>query len=402
METTTASAESAPVWSVTQVNQAVRELVEGSLMPFWLGGEIGSLSIQRSGHAYFTLKDQESQLRVCWFGGARQLQALQLGNGSLVEAYGQLTVYTVRGEYQFSVKKLRPAGIGELQKRIEALKRKLEAEGLFAPERKRPIPLLPRRIGVVTSPTGAAIRDFLQIIERRFPNVNIRIYPCQVQGAGAAATVAAGVAFFNRTQGADVIVVTRGGGSMEDLYAFNEEVLVRAVAASSIPTVSAVGHEIDFTLCDFAADLRVPTPSAAAELVIGRREELSQRVQRCSRELATRLTLEATTLRRRVDRAAGSPVFTEPRRVLDLRRQQTDEAERALFAAVNLEQVKRKSRLDQLETALRALDPDQPLKRGYAMVLDEGTRELVRSSALPAGRELILRFGDGEKKAVTR
>ncbi len=188
---------------------------------------------------------------------------------------------------------------------------------------------------------------------------------------------------------------------MEDLYAFNEEVLVRAVAASRIPVVSAVGHEIDFTLCDFAADLRVPTPSAAAELVIGRREELSQRVRRCARDLATRLSLEAGDLRRRVDRAAGSPVFTEPRRVLDLRRQQTDEAERALFSAVNLEQVKRKGKLEQLETALRALDPDQPLKRGYAMVLDASDRELIRSAALPAGKELLLRFGDGEKKAVT-
>ena len=260
------------IWEVSDVNRAVREIVEGSLLPFWLRGEVGSLVLHRSGHAYFTLKDTNSQLRAVFFGGAAQCAKLGVANGSMIEAFGNLTVYEVRGEYQFSARRLRLAGLGDLQRRFEEVRRRLAAEGLFDQERKRPIPVLPKRIGVVTSPTGAAIRDFLQIINRRFPNVNIRIYPCMVQGQGAAEQVARGVEFFNRTGGADVIVVTRGGGSMEDLWPFNEERLARAVAASAIPVISAVGHEIDFTICDFAADLRVPTPSAAAELVIGKRE----------------------------------------------------------------------------------------------------------------------------------
>ena len=255
------------IWSVSDVNRAVREIVEGSLLPFWLRGEVGSLVIHRSGHVYFTIKDTRSQMRGVFFGGAAACTKLGVANGTLIEAFGNLTVYEVRGEYQFSARQLRLAGIGDLQLRFEAVKNKLAAEGLFDPGRKRPIPVLPRRIGVVTSPSGAAIRDFLQIINRRFPNVNVRIYPCAVQGAGAAEQVARGVDFFSRTRGADVVVVTRGGGSMEDLWPFNEEVVARAVAACSVPVISAVGHEIDFTICDFAADLRVPTPSAAAELV---------------------------------------------------------------------------------------------------------------------------------------
>ena len=273
------------IWSVSDVNRAVREIVEGALLPFWMSGEIGSLTLHRSGHAYFTMKDAKSQLRAVYFGGAAVCTRLGVANGSLVEAFGNLTVYEVRGEYQFGIKQLRLAGVGGLQQRFEELRRKLAAEGLFDPEKKKPIPLLPRRIGVVTSPSGAAVRDFLQIINRRFPNVNVRIYPCAVQGAGAAEQVARGVEFFNRADGADVIVVTRGGGSMEDLWPFNEEVLARAVAASRIPVVSAVGHEIDFTICDFAADLRVPTPSAAAELVIGRREEMLRGLERSEKDM---------------------------------------------------------------------------------------------------------------------
>ena len=272
--------ENPQIWSVSDVNHAVREIVEGALLPFWMAGEVGSLTLHRSGHAYFTMKDAKSQIRAVYFGGAAACTRLGIANGSMIEAFGNLSVYEVRGEYQFGIRQLRPAGVGDLRMRFEELKRRLAAEGLFDQERKRPIPKLPGRIGVVTSPSGAAIRDFLQIINRRFPNVNVRIYPCAVQGAGAAEQVARGVEFFNRTDGADVIVVTRGGGSMEDLWPFNEEILARAVASSRIPVVSAVGHEIDFSICDFAADLRVPTPSAAAELVIGRREEMVRELDR--------------------------------------------------------------------------------------------------------------------------
>ncbi|MEG1979244.1 MAG: exodeoxyribonuclease VII large subunit, partial [Victivallaceae bacterium] len=272
------------VWSVSEINAAVRELVESALVPCWITGEVGTLNIYRSGHVYLTLKDATSQLKCVWFGGERQARYIDLKVGDKIELFGRLTVYEVRGEYQFTIKTLRSCGIGELQRKFDELKQRLAAEGLFDQERKRQIPQMPRIIGVVTSPDGAAIRDFLQILNRRFPNVNVLIYPAQVQGPNAAATIAKGVEFFNR-RGADVIVLTRGGGSMEDLWPFNEELVARSVAASRIPTISAVGHEIDYTICDFVCDMRVPTPSAAAELVIGARADFEERLKRLKRDL---------------------------------------------------------------------------------------------------------------------
>ena len=384
------------VWSVSDVNRAVREIVEGALLPFWMAGEVGSLTLHRSGHAYFTMKDAKSQIKAVYFNGAATCSRLGIANGTLIEAFGNLSVYEVRGEYQFGIRQLRRAGIGELQKRFEELKRKLAAEGLFDPQRKRPIPKLPERIGVVTSPTGAAIRDFLQIINRRFPNVNIRIYPCMVQGQGAAEQVARGVEFFNRTGGADVIVVTRGGGSMEDLWPFNEERLARAVAASAIPVISAVGHEIDFTICDFAADLRVPTPSAAAELVIGKREEMAAKLERLDKDLRNVLALTLTRLRSRFERAAGSFVFREPKHLAEMRRQQLDELESRLFSCAENLLLRHRSRLDRLAGTLAALNPRRQLERGYAILFDPAENRPVTTSKLPAGTPLRAQLADGE------
>lgn len=384
------------IWEVSDVNRAVREIVEGSLLPFWLRGEVGSLVLHRSGHAYFTLKDANSQLRAVFFGGAAQCAKLGIANGAKIEAFGNLTVYEVRGEYQFSARRLRLAGLGDLQRRFEEVRRRLAAEGLFNQERKRPIPVLPKRIGVVTSPTGAAIRDFLQIINRRFPNVNIRIYPCMVQGQGAAEQVARGVEFFNRTGGADVIVVTRGGGSMEDLWPFNEERLARAVAASAIPVISAVGHEIDFTICDFAADLRVPTPSAAAELVIGKREEMAAKLERLDKDLRNVLALTLTRLRSRFERAAGSFVFREPKHLAEMRRQQLDELESRLFSCAENLLLRHRSRLDRLAGTLAALNPRRQLERGYAILFDPAENRPVTTSKLPAGTPLRAQLADGE------
>ena len=384
------------IWEVSDVNRAVREIVEGSLLPFWLRGEVGSLVLHRSGHAYFTLKDTSSQLRAVFFGGAAQCAKLGVANGSKIEAFGNLTVYEVRGEYQFSARRLRLAGLGDLQRRFEEVRRRLAAEGLFDQERKRPIPVLPKRIGVVTSPTGAAIRDFLPIINRRFPNGNIRIYPCMVQGQGAAEQVARGVEFFNRTRGADVIVVTRGGGSMEDLWPFNEERLARAVAASAIPVISAVGHEIDFTICDFAADLRVPTPSAAAELVIGKREEMAAKLERLDKDLRNVLALTLTRLRSRFERAAGSFVFREPKHLVEMRRQQLDELESRLFSSAENLLLRHRSRLDRLAGTLAALNPRRQLERGYAILFDPAENRPVTTSKLSAGTLLRAQLADGE------
>lgn len=388
--------DSPQIWSVSEVNRAVREIVEGALLPFWMSGEVGSLTLHRSGHVYFTMKDAKSQLRAVYFGGAAACTRLGIANGSLVEAFGNLTVYEVRGEYQFGIKQLRIAGVGGLQQRFEELRRKLAAEGLFDPERKKPIPLLPRRIGVVTSPSGAAIRDFLQIINRRFPNVNVRIYPCAVQGAGAAEQVARGVEFFNRTDGADVIVVTRGGGSMEDLWPFNEEVLARAVAASRIPVVSAVGHEIDFTICDFAADLRVPTPSAAAELVIGKREEMLRGLERSEKDMRHTLDAALSQVKARLDRAAGSFVFREPAHLVRMRRQQLDELDTRLTTAAERIHTRFRSRLEKLESTLSALDPRRQLERGYAILFDPTQEKPVTSiSGITSGTPLVAQLSDG-------
>ena len=388
--------DSPQIWSVSDVNRAVREIVEGALLPFWMAGEVGSLTLHRSGHAYFTMKDAKSQLRAVYFGGAAACTRLGVANGSLIEAFGNLTVYEVRGEYQFGIKQLRLAGVGGLQQRFEELRRKLAAEGLFDPERKKPIPLLPRRIGVVTSPSGAAVRDFLQIINRRFPNVNVRIYPCAVQGAGAAEQVARGVEFFNRTGGADVIVVTRGGGSMEDLWPFNEELLARAVAASRIPVVSAVGHEIDFTICDFAADLRVPTPSAAAELVIGKREEMLRGLERCGKDMRYALDAALTQAKARLDRASGSFVFREPAHLVRMRRQQLDELDTRLRTAAERTQTRFRSRLEKLESTLAALDPHRQLERGYAILFDPAREKPVTStSGVTSGTPLVAQLSDG-------
>lgn len=382
------------VWSVSQVNAFVRDTIDGAFTPFWICGEIGNLLIHRSGHVYFTLKDARSQIKGCWFGGAAQAQALRLNNGSFVEAFGKLGVYEVRGEYQINVRQMRLAGIGDLVRQFEELRRKLESEGLFAPERKKPIPTLPRRIGVITSPTGAAIRDFLQIINRRFPNVHITIFPCQVQGNTAAAEAAAAVEFFNRTRAADVLVITRGGGSMEDLWPFNSELLARTVAASAIPVISAIGHEIDFTICDFVADLRAPTPSAAAELVIGRRAEFADSIERCAKDMERTVMMRLQENQHRVERSAGSYVFREPLRMIEQRYQFLDELEMRMSNVSNYALDRSSGALERLATALNVLNPLKVLERGYAFVTDS-EKKVISTSALPDGMKLQLHFADG-------
>lgn len=432
------------IWQVSEVNAIVRDLLENSLMPFWMRGEIGTLSVQRaSGHVYMTMKDRRTQLRVVFFGGARQVEQLRLQVGSEVEVFGKLTVYEVRGEYQFSVKSIRPVGFGELQRRFEELKLRLGAEGLFDPERKKNIPLLPSCVGVVTSPDGAAIRDFLQIVTRRFPGLPVKIYPSPVQGVAAAPELARGIKFFNRIHGVDVIVLTRGGGSMEDLWPFNEEIVVRAVADSKIPVISAVGHEIDFTLCDFAADLRVPTPSAAAELVAAHRDELTEKVRRLWKDMTGAVNELTGILRYRLENAAGSFVFREPVYMVRQKQQQIDEINNemnnllryAVTSARNRIEImgermksfspqsqlrekllllnryeenmnhyarqyytKRQNQLDNIRQSLVNLDPSQVLRRGYAMVT-RGENIITSDHDIDIGAEINIKLAKGEINA---
>src|SRR5271169_884542 len=262
------------VYPIRELVAAVRTHVERAFTDIYVEGEISNYRPADSGHLYFTLKDASAQLRVVMWRTQARLLRFRPENGLQIIARGRVTVYDERGDLQFQAEYLEPKGAGALQIAFEQLKAKLAAEGLFESSRKRPIPALPRRIGIVTSPRGAAIQDILNILRRRHESVSVLIYPAQVQGESAAAEVSAGVRYFNRHGKVDVIVVTRGGGSFEDLFAFNDETLARVIAASEIPVISAVGHETDFTICDFVADLRAPTPSAA-ELVICSKQELA-------------------------------------------------------------------------------------------------------------------------------
>lgn len=266
------------IYSVSELTAELKALLENTFTGVWVEGEISNFKHHTSGHMYFTLKDDRGQLRAVMFRGSNRGLQFRPEDGLAVIVFGNVTIYEPRGEYQVYVEYMEPKGLGALQLAFEQLKTRLEAEGLFDPARKRPIPLLPKKIGLVTSPSGAAIRDILQIIHRRFANVQVLIFPVRVQGEGAAAEIVEGIESLNKRGDLDVLIVARGGGSIEDLWAFNEEVVARAIYASQTPVISAVGHETDFTIADFVADVRAPTPSAAAELVISRKAELSQRV----------------------------------------------------------------------------------------------------------------------------
>src|SRR5436309_11838046 len=264
--------KTAKVLTVSELTRSIRGTLETKFGAVWVQGEISNYKLHPSGHQYFTLKDQRAQIGcVIWRDTMAPLRQ-PLADGAQVQVYGTVTVYETRGQYQLSVQILQPRGVGLLQARFEALKRKLQSEGLFAPERKRPLPKFPQRIGIVTSPSGAAIRDMLNVLRRRAPWLQILISPVRVQGTGAAQEIAVAIRELATPNQAfapvDLIVVARGGGSIEDLWEFNEEIVARAIFHSAVPVVSAVGHEIDFTICDFAADLRAPTPSAAAELIV--------------------------------------------------------------------------------------------------------------------------------------
>ena len=384
------------VWSVSDVNQAAKELLENSLMPFYLKGEVTSLLIHRSGHVYLSLKDAHSQIKATYFGGAAECRKMDLKNGDEIECFGKLSVYTVRGEYQFSIRRISKSGSGTLQQQFEALKMKLAAEGLFDPQRKKAIPVLPRTVGVISSPSGAAVQDFLKIIDRRAPQMHIRLYPAVMQGEGTALSVIRGIEFFNRTELADVLVITRGGGSMEDLWQFNDENMARAIAASRIPVISAIGHEIDFTIADFAADMRMATPSAAAEILSSNFINCADFTDNIKRRLGDRIELSFQRLTNRLERMERSFVFRETEHLLDVKIQRVDEMENIFNAALDRSQTDFSHRLAMLENRLHSVDPALPLQRGYAMVFDRD-RNLVRTAqqAKEAG-SLTLRFNDGK------
>src|SRR5216117_1092340 len=297
--------QTSKVFTVGELTRQIRSTLETKFRAVWVQGEISNYKLHPSGHQYFTLKDQRAQISsVIWRDTMAPLRQ-PLADGAQVQVFGTLSVFEARGQYQLNVQILQPRGLGVLQAKFEALKRKLEAEGLFAAERKRPLPKFPRRIGIVTSPSGAAIRDILNVLRRRAPWLQILINPVRVQGSGAAQDIAVAIREFTLPSEAfaplDLIMITRGGGSIEDLWEFNEEIVARAIFHSVVPIVSAVGHEIDFTICDFVADLRAPTPSAAAELIVPDITDLERRLDGCTRALGRQLLNRLRDAQQRLD-----------------------------------------------------------------------------------------------------
>src|SRR5438874_2052481 len=433
------------VFTVAELTRTIRSLLEARVGNVWVQGEVSNYKKHPSGHQYFTLKDSRAAISCVIFRSAPLSLRQPLADGAQVQVYGNVSVFEARGQYQLSVEIVQPRGLGLLQAKFEALKRKLEAEGLFDPARKRVLPKFPKRIGIVTSPSGAAIRDILNILRRRARGIEILINPVRVQGLGAAAEIASAINELSNPSTIwppiDLIVIARGGGSIEDLWEFNEEIVARAIAAAVVPIVSAVGHEIDFTIADFMADLRAPTPSAAAELIVPGAVELERRVnelavclQRCWRNFIVR---EQTRLRLFSERTVGRELLTriqEGKQTLDWRRENLQRNAMGFLASwrgrlaentaalrrhdPSREIVLRRSRFAELarrlatcppqlvntmrrrfertEKILTVLAPDATLRRGYSMTTDVNGK-LVRSvTQVTRGDKIRTRVADGE------
>jgi exodeoxyribonuclease VII large subunit len=343
-------------WKVSELTVHIRELLESALPDVWVEGEVSNCHAAQSGHCYFTLKDAKAQIRcVCFRDQMRGLK-FKPEDGLHITVRGALSVYDARGEYQIYVTNIEPVGLGALQLAFEQLKKKLQAEGLFEQSRKKALPVLPRCIGVVTSPTGAAIRDILRVLKRRFPNAQVSLYPVKVQGAGAAAEIVLGLQYFNRVQSVDVLILARGGGSLEDLWAFNEEVLARAIFASVIPVITGVGHESDFTIADFVADLRAPTPSAAAEIVVKSREEFERHIAEHQRHLIHHMRYRLSQWRHHVRDLQTHRGFRQLERVLRSRRQQLDEMSNSLVIGLRLRLAMARQRITEANAHVASFD----------------------------------------------
>ena len=362
------------ILTVSDLTHRVKDLLESQFPSVWVEGEISNFTAATSGHVYFTLKDANAQLSAVLFRGAAAKLNFKPKDGLQVIAFGAISVYEKRGQYQIIVSQMMPKGLGALQLAFEELKQRLAKEGLFDPARKKPIPTLPQRIGLVTSPSGAAIRDFLNVIGRRYPNLHIIINPVRVQGAGAAEEIAAALDEFNTRKLADVLIVTRGGGSLEDLWPFNEEIVARALARSKIPTISAVGHEIDFTIADFVADLRAPTPSAAAELVVKAKEEFATLVQQFQKRLDKDLRLRVGETRQRFMALATSYVFRQPAELIRQYQQQVDDLRHRLSQATGTGFAAQCSRLETATEKFKLLSP-QSRVTGWQQRLDSDRRQ---------------------------
>ena len=432
------------VYSVSELNAAIRLALDDQFRDVWVSGEISGFKLAASGHYYFTLKERDAQVRCVAFRSSHRYWKFKPRDGLAVLARGRVDVYEARGEYQLLVEALEPQGLGALQLAFEQLKKKLAAEGLFAAERKRPLPRFPRRIGIVTSPRGAAIADLVHILSRRFPGLEIRLFPALVQGEGSVEDVCRGIDYFSRTKWADLVIVGRGGGSLEDLWTFNEEAVARAIAACSVPVISAVGHETDVTIADFVADVRAPTPSAAAELATPTRQEVEERIRAVRAQSVQALRYRLAMLERRlrqqgIERAAGALRLRvgraqqriddmgyrmreriraatagreRERRALEARlrrfepRPRLAAGRRAMEAAratadrcMRMRLALRRSAWEQAAAKLGQLSPLRILERGYAIVSNEGG-VLKDAAAAPPDSRILVRLARGKLRAV--
>ncbi len=387
--------------SVTQLNEYLKMVLDGDrvLSNVFVRGEISNFKLYSSGHAYFTLKDDAGQLKSVMFRSYFSRLAFLPEDGMRVIAHGRVSVYESSGQYQLYVDDLQPDGAGSLAMRFEQLKRKLAAEGLFNESRKRPLPHMPRRIGVITSPSGAAVHDIINVLGRRFPAAEMILYPSEVQGAQAPAQLISGVEFFSMTGLVDVIILGRGGGSAEDLWAFNDEYLARAVASCSIPVISAVGHESDFTICDFVADRRAPTPSAAAELAVPDMGEILRSLASAKAGLQTSMQKLIAQERRILGQITASRVFSRPEQMLDNFRLRLDEHETDLNRAIEQTLLQRKQSTASLAGKLQALNPLSILSRGYATVSRDGA-SITSVKQINDNDTLDIRMADGSVRAT--
>ena len=419
--------QASKVLTVTELTRSIRGTLEAKFGAVWVQGEVSNYKAHPNGHQYFTLKDARAQIAcVIWRDAMAPLRQ-PITDGARIQIFGTVTVFEARGQYQISVQMVQPFGQGALQAKFEALKRKLDTEGLFDPARKRALPKFPRRIGIVTSPSGAAIRDILNILRRRAPWLSILISPVRVQGSGAAQEIAVAIRELatpnENFAPVDLIIVTRGGGSIEDLWEFNEEILARTIASIEVPIVSAVGHEIDFTICDFVADLRAPTPSAAAELIVRDVVDLVRDLEGCTRRLGRELLNRVHDAQQRLDHARetlrrclshkidnyrrglahalGALQARSPARELMLRRNRFGDLQRRLIELPKHTLELARHRFDRVEGILRVLGPEATLRRGYSITRNE-RGDLIRSIAVVRPKMKIrTRLSDGEFESTT-
>ena len=359
------------ILTVSQLNRQSRLLLESKISAVWVEGEISNFKHHSSGHIYLKLKDESAQIQAAFFSQYQRGLRFELKDGLKILAFCRVSIYEARGQYQLYIERVEPQGVGALQLAFQQLKEKLAKEGLFAEERKRPIPKFPKTVGVITSPTGAAIHDILNVINRRFCGTHVLLYPVKVQGEGAASEITTAVKTMNEQAEADVLIVGRGGGSLEDLWAFNEEPVARAVFESQIPVISAVGHESDWTICDLVADLRAPTPSAAAELVVSSRLELEDRLRECKERMGFSMTGMFERYQERLSDLASSAAFRQPRFLLDQFTGQVDDLGRRMGSRLTT-LVSSKSQVFQgIMGRFNALNPLAILERGYSVSFNE-------------------------------